>query len=230
MKHLDEQQMNDLADGTIAANAYAAADEHVAACADCAAAVARIRELRAALGALPRDIAPPARTLDAVRTRTAEPADSTPVTAVAPPAHWTLRPRTLAAAAVLLVVLSSGTTALLLRAFRQDAPVAAAPAASRSQEPAGSTRLVAVHAMERTYQREIDDLQRALAAGGTDLAPETLHIIEQNLAIVDRALTEARQALALDPGNDELTEMLRSGYERKLDVLRSVASWTRARS
>ena len=84
--------------------------------------------------------------------------------------------------------------------------------------------------MERSYEDAIADLQRALDDQQSGLAPETLRILQANLDIIDRALSESRAALHADPGNDALTEMLRSGYERKLDVLRSVSSHARARS
>jgi hypothetical protein len=84
--------------------------------------------------------------------------------------------------------------------------------------------------MERSYEDAIAEVQRALSEQPSGLTAETLRILQANIDIIDRALGEARAALHADPANDALAEMLRSGYERKLDVLRSASSHTRARS
>jgi hypothetical protein len=138
---------------------------------------------------------------------------------------WYMRPRLLAAAAVLLVTISSATTALLIRGGRDTgaAPIVALPMT-------GSSSLVAVDALERSYEHEVAEVQRALVGQQSALSPETLRVLQANLDIIDRALNEARAALRADPGNDALTDLVRSGYERKLDVLRSVSSHGRASS
>lgn len=222
IEHLDETALNDAADDSLADDRRHDTESHLAMCAECRARVNAIRALRAELTALPRDIAPPAHVLMNVRARTG--------TRVAhfrsDAAAWHSRPRLLAAAAILLVALSSAATALLLR----DSPVTDGHVAAPASTPPASASLVAVQAMERSYEDAIADLQRALDDQQSGLAPETLRILQANLDIIDRALSESRAALHADPGNDALTEMLRSGYERKLDVLRSVSSHARARS
>jgi anti-sigma factor RsiW len=230
MNHLEEHEINDFADDLLPPDARATADDHLAACGDCAAAVARVRELRAALGALPRDVAPPAHLFAAVHTRIASQA-ATAATAVPPRGHALLRPRFLAAAAVLLIAVSSATTALLLRDPGAGVALPSAGTAGRTGEATpGGARLVGVQPFERAYEDEIAQLQRLLATDGGALAPATMRVIEHNLGVIDAALSEAREALAADPANDALTELLRSGYERKLDVLRSATALGRARS
>lgn len=222
IEHLDETVVNDAADDTLTGHRRREVAAHLAVCGECRARVEAIRVLRAELAALPRDIAPPAHVLMDVRARTAGHA----ARAFHGAAPWHSRPRILAAAAVLLVALSSAATALLLR----DASTGDDPVAARSDAPASSTSLVAVQAMERSYEEAIAELQRALSDQQSGLAPETMRILQANLDVIDRALSESRAALHADPGNGALTEMLRSGYERKLDVLRSVSSHARARS
>jgi hypothetical protein len=84
--------------------------------------------------------------------------------------------------------------------------------------------------MERSYEDAISEVQQALRGQQSGLSPETLRVLQANLDIIDRALGEARAALRADPGNDALSALVRSGYERKLDVLRSASTHSRASS
>jgi hypothetical protein len=217
--HLDERQLNDCVDDSLDAREQDSALAHLASCRTCSDAVERLRLLRADLADLPRSIQPPAHVLMGVRAGLAG--------TVVRPAHrtWYMRPRFLAAAAILLVAISSATTALLIGQTADTGP--ASPTPSLGGAPSS---LVAVHALERSYEEEVAELQRALRGQQSALSPETLRVLQANIDIIDRALSEARAALRADPGNDALTDLVRSGYERKLDVLRSVSSHGRGSS
>jgi hypothetical protein len=54
-------------------------------------------------------------------------------------------------------------------------------------------------------------------------------VLEESLATIDRALADARGALAADPANAVLAEMLHANYEKKLDLLRRANQHARAR-
>lgn len=219
-RHLEERQLNDWVDGTLGPVEHASVEAHLASCDACRSAVERLRLLRSDLASLPRSIQPPAHVLMGVRAGVLD-TQRNPVRV-----RWYMRPRLLAAAAVLLVTISSAVTALVVRQGEEAGatePLAVSPASS-------SSNLVAVHALERTYEDEIAEVQRAMRGQESSLSPETLRVLQTNLDIIDRALGEARAALRADPGNDALTALVRSGYERKLDVLRSVRSHGRASS
>jgi anti-sigma factor RsiW len=105
---------------------------------------------------------------------------------------------------------------------------AAAPTpASRQAAPAGRsgnaqvTAFAAFRPAEREYQKAVDDLARVLETRRADLAPETVATLEHNLAIIDAAIAESRQALEKDPNSRELTQMLSSTYDAKVQLLRS---------
>lgn len=217
--HLDEGQLNDCVDDTLDAGDQDVR-AHLGSCPACRDAVERLRLLRSDLAELPRSIQPPAHVLMGVRAGLA----GTPVR----PAErtWYMRPRLLAAAAVLLVAISSATTALLVRQVADPGGATPLPPSLGGS----SSSLVAVHALERSYEEEVAEVQRALRGQQSALSPETLRVLQTNLDIIDRALLEARAALRADPGNDALTDLVRSGYERKLDVLRSVSSHGRGSS
>jgi hypothetical protein len=80
------------------------------------------------------------------------------------------------------------------------------------------------------YDAAITDLERILAEGRGQLAPATIAILEENLAIIDRAIEEARRAIAADPGNLYLTNYLTDTMKRKLELLRYTNSIVRAQS
>jgi hypothetical protein len=221
--HLGETVMNDLADGVLAPAARDAAARHLAACEDCRTRLESLSELRAVLGSLRRDIDPPADLLDAIHAAMdAAPGPGRADLVPRGERGWTLRPAILAVAAVLLMLATSFVTILVLRP--DPVAVATEPPAERA------VRLAAAHPLERSWQEAIVELQRELSAHDSALAPETRRVIEANLKIIDDALAEARAALLADPANAALAEVLRSGYERKLDVLRSAADHVRPAS
>lgn len=227
-EHLDERQLNDFVDDLLVAPERTAVETHVEACASCRTRAAALRELQAALRTLPREIAPPASLLAAIHADIDDAANADPAVgrgAAAVRRPWHARPALLAAAAVVLVVVSSATTALLLRGGADGTVTGTVDTSA-----AATARLVAAHPLERSYEDAITELEYEITTQGSALAPETRRVVEHNLEIIDRALTEARAALRADPSNAALADLLRSGYERKLDVLRSAASHVRPAS
>lgn len=73
-----------------------------------------------------------------------------------------------------------------------------------------------------SYDAAIEDLEGALAAERETLDPETVRIVEENLAIIDRALERARQALLADPESEYLREHVENTKRQKLEVLQRV--------
>lgn len=209
--HPTEARLNDLVDGLLPAPEAAAVEAHLAGCAACRAEAEGLRALLREAAALPREIAPPAEVWEALRAET---------TARPARAAWTVRmtrPQ-LAAAAVLLVALSSGVTAALVRGGGDPAgaPVAAVLEPAAAAPPAS---WVEFRRAETEYLRTADDLEAALDAGRDALAPETVEVVQENLRIIDEAIRGAREALARDPANAELSNALAATYRDKIDVL-----------
>jgi hypothetical protein len=73
---------------------------------------------------------------------------------------------------------------------------------------------------------EVRELERTLAAARDRLDPNTLRIIEKNLAVVERAIQESVAALEVDPGNAYVEGHLRASLERKRTYLREAARLT----
>jgi len=59
------------------------------------------------------------------------------------------------------------------------------------------------------------------------LAPETVAQLNASLRTIDEAILEARNALARDPANKMLVEMLSASYRQKVDLLRRTTEMTR---
>ena len=72
-------------------------------------------------------------------------------------------------------------------------------------------------------ETEIQTLQAAVERGRGRLAPETVKVLEDNLAIIHKALSDARTALEQDPANHELKDYLAGSVQRKLDLVRRAA-------
>lgn len=128
----------------------------------------------------------------------------------------------LAAAASVLVILSVATTRW-----------AATPSPSpEGAEAAGGSALgfaAELPPPPETLAVELSALEEELAAARAALDANTLRVLERNLDVIERAIEDSRRALALDPGNEFLSQHLRQVYERKLDYLRqaaSIVSWT----
>lgn len=98
------------------------------------------------------------------------------------------------------------------------APVRRAPRAAVIQ---ASARVVPPG--EMALSEEIDQLQVLLDTRRGNLEPETVRVVEENLAIIDAAVNQARQAVARDPGSGFLNERLESALQKKVQLLRTVA-------
>ena len=127
----------------------------------------------------------------------------------------------LAAAAVLLVVLSSGVA----WQFGRGSLSATGPDETTAVAPSGSTLPVSRIATHR-YESAITQFERVLADGRDRLDTTTVRVVDENLAIIDRAIDEARGALAADPSNAYLNRHLADAMRRKLDLLRRTTSLT----
>jgi len=76
------------------------------------------------------------------------------------------------------------------------------------------------------YDAAVADLERALAKGRDRLDKATIAIVEENLSIIDQAISQARVALAADPANSYLSSHLVETRRKKLDLLRRAAALT----
>lgn len=194
-------QLDDFVDGRLKAASAKDVELHLATCVECASAEHQLRLLLAAARALPAALEPPpaiwtavrARTIDAPRLRRA--------------LFWSVRYQ-LAAAAAILVLLSSGLTALFLRA-------GGPPIQAMVSEP---TR-AALSAAQQENDRIASQLETRLVSQRPALDTATARVVQENLRIIDRAIAEARSALERNPENPNLSRLISTSYQRKIQIL-----------
>jgi hypothetical protein len=84
--------------------------------------------------------------------------------------------------------------------------------------------LPAVQVATTEYASAIATLESILEQGRDRLDPQTIATIEASLEIIDRAIGEARRALADDPNNPALNRLLIKHEQSKLRVLRQASA------
>jgi hypothetical protein len=130
----------------------------------------------------------------------------------------------LVAAAAALILLSGGSVWLAQFGGRTTSlppigAVAEAPGITAAPSSEGAITASAAITDPR-YDEAINDLQRTLDAGRSQLDPSTVKILESNLAAIDRAIDQSRRALDADPANLYLHSHLAEARQRKLALLR----------
>jgi anti-sigma-K factor RskA len=231
--------LDEYIDGGLAAEECGEVERHLESCVECAAEVESLLALRARTRDLPREIAPGRDLWPEIQARL----QAVPARQVAAPerlvgaevgvidlaarrgraTRWSGGVLGRAAAVIALIVLSSGATAYLLRG-RGTAPVAVAPAAPQSQAT-GNVRLAAdrdistFRAGSGGFEGAVEGLRTTFESHRDRLSPETVKIVEQNLAIIDRAIAESRAALEKDPNDPDLPLLLSGVYRQKLELL-----------
>jgi hypothetical protein len=221
----------------LSASRRAAAEAHIAGCAECAALVADLRSIMRDARDLPlltpsRDlwsgiearieapvVALPTRPMDAVIQGT--PA-VLPAGALAPAAEivpW----RRFAIAASFLVAATAGVTYTLTSRSSLNAPVRD-NAVVGSPAPITLVQPVVHRTATETFDREIETLRKLVDSRRADLDPVTVGIVDKNLKLIDRAIAESKAALANDPASAFLIDRLNHAYDTKLQLMRELAT------
>ncbi|MEM9557719.1 MAG: hypothetical protein AAGC60_25900 [Acidobacteriota bacterium] len=192
-------------------------------------------ELAAALSSLPREIAPERDLWPELAARLESRRETAPRRA----AHQSSRvlggwPRSLAAAIAWMAVgalATLGVGRLTEPAGPADRGVVSAPAPglaparvfdSEFSEPP-SIVSPSFAAAEADLLRVKDGLWLALIERRETMSPATLDVIERNLEIIDRAVHDVRRALAADPANPRLEQVLLDNHRRGIALLRRAA-------
>jgi anti-sigma-K factor RskA len=217
--------LDDYITGDLPEDARDLVAEHIAGCEICRAEVESLNRILARAADLPKSIDPPAEAW--LNIRSAIERDKKAVTAHEgrSPGFWQ-RPYLLAAAAVLVAVLSSAGTALYMSSRSTDGTTSRV-AAANATSGTGSATLAAFTIEENNYLRNVAVLQDLLDRDEALLAPQTVAQLKSSLRTIDEAILEARNALARDPANKMLIEMLSGTYRQKVDLLRRTTEMVR---
>jgi anti-sigma factor RsiW len=213
-------RLSEYLDGELDSAEQAALEAHLAKCGQCYATLGELRQVVARAKTL--EDTPPAKDLWlGIRAGIAQ--------GSAPRRHapgvvtrrFSFTVPQLLAASIALVLLSGGGAWLALRQAptRTAAPVAVGrPSSARAASWTGSTDIA------------IGELEAALTQNEKRLDSTTVRIVRKNLAIINRAIAEARIALRNDPGNAYLNLHLADTMRRKVELLRRVNDIAAARS
>ena len=221
IKHL----LDDYVAGELTEDARGPVADHIASCEICGAEVEGLTGILVRAADLPKSIEPPAVAWLNIRAAIERDKDAVAKgDGITRRDFW--RPYALAAALVLAAVLSSGGTALYLNSRNMGADSSRA-AATNSRSGTAPATFVAFTIEENTYLRNVAVLQDLLDQQEASLAPETVAQLKASLRTIDEAILESRNALARDPANKMLIEMLSGTYRQKMDLMRRTAEMTR---
>jgi anti-sigma factor RsiW len=238
------ERLSEYLDGELDETDRAAIEAHLRKCAVCRAT---LEDLRVVVGMAARlEDRPPERDLwagIAARIGAAGPAAGTTTPPAGPtvvdlaerrgrtPRRFSFTLPQLAAAAITLMLASGAIVRVATRVDPGAPRVAGADAAPQAGPAAGApiVRTVANFGGP-TYDAAVAELERVLQEGRERLDPATIQVLEANLAIIDRAIEEARRAVEADPANAFLNNHLADNMRRKLDLLRQATAIVRAQT
>jgi len=210
--HLTEDDRQTAADGTLSAERRAHVEAHLATCVACAADVARIAEFMKHTRESTSSAA--AASLDELWSPIRARIEASKVVALGPEApSTTARPfgwliATGVAAAMLL-------TTLVLRTRTHEQPTDAVV-----QVASDSSVLRAVADSTKAYEAEAQILLDRLEIQRATMRPEARAAIDRNLHTVDVAIAELKDAIARDPNNPALRQLLATSYRQKVELLK----------
>jgi anti-sigma factor RsiW len=212
MNDLWTNRLSEYIDGELDSRARAELEAHLATCGHCYATLAELRQVVARAQAL-ADREPATDLWAGIRAAmTQAPSAGRPAVRPAGRRFSFSVPQLLAASIALALVSGAG----VWMSLKPNAP-SPAPAAFPPRPPAGTP----VSWTSQTDQA-VAELEASLTRNESRLDTATVRVVRQSLAIIDRAITDARVALMRDPGNTYLNLHLANTMRRKVDLLRRI--------
>ncbi len=219
--------LDDYVTGELTEDARGPVADHIAACAICAAQAESLRKILARAADLPKSIDPPAEAWSNIRSTIERDKEAVASHGASSTPDFWRRPYALAAAGILVAILSSAGTVAYMSSRPVDGNSQRAVASTTGGSVGTPATLAAFTIEENNYLRNVAVLQDLLDQREASLAPETVAQLKASLRTIDEAILEARNALARDPANKILIEMLSGTYRQKVDLLRRTTEMTR---
>lgn len=216
-------RLSEYIDGELDATEREALEAHLATCGQCYATLGDLRQVVARAKSL--EDRPPKKDLWAgIRAGMTPARDTAPGRqAVRPSARrFSFSVPQLLAASIALMLVSGGGAWLVVRQPQSQSPTTV-------QRPGDGVRARPVDWTGQT-DAAIAELQVTLLQNEKRLDTATVRIVRQNLALIDRAIADARIAVQNDPGNAYLNLHLATTMRRKVELLRRVNDMVAARS
>lgn len=174
------------------------------------------KDIQAAVRALPREIIPPDDAWSAIMAKLGDPLSVSRGQVDVPRAP---RAVFLAAAGLLLVAASSLATIAVIRVKSPQAASVSSATDTPPRSTSGPSTFAEFVSVENDYISTANRLSTLLESERMTLSPETVAKLKKSLDVIDAAILEARRALAADPSNKVIIELLNTSYSQKLDLL-----------
>ena len=209
------ERLSDYLDDELSPGERADTDLHLATCAECRTVLSELALVKQTAADLAGDESMPQRDLW-------------------PQVEWRMHarrarvslswPQALAASVALMAV-SSGAVWLAMRTQQPPQQIVETDGPrDMGPDPSGGAVPVSLPDFaDEAYDSAVRDLRNSLEQGRNRLDPQTIQVLEKNLAAIDQAIDQARKALEADPANVSLSSYLASVRRRKLDLLRTAS-------
>jgi anti-sigma factor RsiW len=218
-------RLSEYLDGELTSAETESLEDHLMTCAECGRTLQQLRAVVTRAGnVIDREPSGDLWSGIAARIAVAEPETDTIVATSRGRRRVSFSIPQLAAASIVLMLTSAGTMYLLTQRNETNAPISvSAPA----PVPAGAA---SIHAVTRNYDSAVHELETVLERNRDQLDTATVRVLQQNLAIIDRAITEARAALGQEPANQYLSRYLDEAMQKKVQLLRRATSVMRSQT
>lgn len=217
------QQLSAYSDGELKPAERESVDRHLAECAECRRVLEGIRAVKAWAPTY-QGTAPSKDLWRNIESRLGtRPIGSGPMKPAWHGRKVSVRLPLLAAAAVTLLLLGAAATRLFLsnQVVSDSVPLVQAGHNWNSAREDSTNN---------QYDAAIAELEAVLRSNGDALEPATLQVIHESLASIDKAIDDARKAIAADSTNDYLNASIAQNMRRKLGILRMAAQAATAKS
>lgn len=204
--------------------------EHLDGCTECRTLTADLQRIILAAGSLPvhepgSDLWPGiASRISTNGQGAAAPADTPGVLSIESGRSRLRRWRAPLAAAATVLIIALGSLSILPDGQVDWPPIPRTADVSPGSSAIGSTlasdQWTGAELLADSYGSEIAAMTELLETQRPVLDSATVSVLERNLAIIDAAIAESREALERDPASAHLTEQLNTAYDLKLDVMR----------
>ena len=123
-----------------------------------------------------------------------------------------------------MIVAGLAAAVLLLIVIQRIAPRGAIGRSVAQVVVPDSSQLIQVADSTEVYEAEAKILLDRLEIQRATLRPETVAAIDRNLHTVDVAIAELKDAIARDPRNPALRQLLATSYRQKVELLKHAAN------
>ena len=228
MNDMWTEKLSEYIDGELSVADTEALEAHLMECAECGRTLQQLRTVVARAGqVIDREPAADLWQGIAARIAVAEVETDTPLTTSPGKRRLSFSIPQLAAASIALMLMSAGTMYMMVG---RDAEQVAVNQPAVQQPVAASPGSVSVRQVTRNYDAAVTELEQVLDRNRDQLDTATVRVLEQNLAIIDRAITDARAALGQEPANPYLSKYLDQAMQKKVQLLKRATSVMRAQT